>query len=420
MTKFEQRDSLLAAYLAAPARVTYYPSFDPVSLTESGENEWAGIRALTYDGLSIDGRSTRVFAYIGVPKTAAAAAPVPAVVLVHGGGGHAFAEWIKIWNDRGYAAIAMDTTGFVPSSEGQGKAGHEQDDAALWHHGLWGELAEEGYTDLPDNDALAHSDAPLEKQWMLHAVTAVVGAHNVLRADERVDITRIGITGISWGGVITSIALGYDTRFAFAVPIYGSGYLDEAHSWMNPIFSEPHAKALWSAADRFDRWQLPVLWLCWGSDTAFSVNSNSRSYKAVKNSRLSIRQHWGHSHLRGWTPVDSYLFADSAVKGRPELSRLSECDRHGREVRAAFSPDALATGFSARLVYLEVPLSYSVKEEGGKATIDGVWQSVPAAVENDTVIGTVPAEAVGYYVELTTEATDGTYIVTGALEEDFA
>ena len=131
MTKFEQRDSLLAAYLAAPVRVTYHPSFDPVSLTESGENEWAGIRALTYEGLSIDGCATRVFAYIGVPKTASPAAPVPAVVLVHGGGGHAFSEWIKIWNDRGYAAIAMDTTGFVPSSQGQGKAGHELDDAAL-------------------------------------------------------------------------------------------------------------------------------------------------------------------------------------------------------------------------------------------------------------------------------------------------
>ena len=30
---------------------------------------------------------------------------VPGMVLVHGGGGTAFASWVKRWNDRGYAAM---------------------------------------------------------------------------------------------------------------------------------------------------------------------------------------------------------------------------------------------------------------------------------------------------------------------------
>lgn len=30
-------------------------------------------------------------------------------------GGHPDDIWIKKWNDRGYAAIAMDTTGFFPT-----------------------------------------------------------------------------------------------------------------------------------------------------------------------------------------------------------------------------------------------------------------------------------------------------------------
>ena len=36
------------------------------------------------------------------------------MVLVHGGGGTAFAEWVKAWTSRGYAAIAMDTCGQIP------------------------------------------------------------------------------------------------------------------------------------------------------------------------------------------------------------------------------------------------------------------------------------------------------------------
>ena len=39
---------------------------------------------------------------------------MPGIVLVHGGGGVPFASWVKMWNDRGYAAIAMSVTGDFP------------------------------------------------------------------------------------------------------------------------------------------------------------------------------------------------------------------------------------------------------------------------------------------------------------------
>ena len=35
----------------------------------------------------------------------------PAVVLVHGGGGKAFPQWVAKWAEEGYAAIAMDLGG---------------------------------------------------------------------------------------------------------------------------------------------------------------------------------------------------------------------------------------------------------------------------------------------------------------------
>jgi dienelactone hydrolase len=35
----------------------------------------------------------------------------PGIVLVHGGGGAAFAKWAELWAKRGYAGIAMDLAG---------------------------------------------------------------------------------------------------------------------------------------------------------------------------------------------------------------------------------------------------------------------------------------------------------------------
>lgn len=37
------------------------------------------------------------------------------MVLVHGGGGTAFADWVKLWTARGYAAISMSYDGMMPT-----------------------------------------------------------------------------------------------------------------------------------------------------------------------------------------------------------------------------------------------------------------------------------------------------------------
>ncbi|MBQ5841316.1 MAG: acetylxylan esterase [Clostridia bacterium] len=406
------------SFLNATPVVKKMPAYNPTSHTDGTPNEWAHIEAITYDGASIGDKKTKVFAYIGFPAEAATQ-QVPAIVLVHGGGGHAFAEWVKMWNDRGYAAIAMDNTGYYPSSAGTGVAGRELDDQALWHPGLRDDFNEEGYTSAPGNDGMFSFDKPLDQQWMYHAVAGTIMAHNILRADERVDNTRIGITGISWGGVITSLTIGYDTRYAFAIPIYGSGYLDISRGWMVDHFGNEPTKKQWSAAHRFDKVAFPVLWSCFPDDTPFSVNSNSLSYEDTKvaGAILSMRQGMGHSHLRGWTPPESFRFADSIAKdGLPLTACVTEPT--GRDFSFEIAVPADATAVTARIVYITETLSYSKKKEEDKTvTIDQRWQFAPCAVEGNTVSGILPDEAVDYYVELSTVTPDNTYITTSRFIE---
>ena len=67
------------------------------------------VKAIFFDALPWSGKPTRVFAWMGVPS--GAGGKVPAVVLVHGGGGTAFKEWVQKWNEKGYAAISIAVEG---------------------------------------------------------------------------------------------------------------------------------------------------------------------------------------------------------------------------------------------------------------------------------------------------------------------
>jgi dipeptidyl aminopeptidase/acylaminoacyl peptidase len=90
-----------------------------------------GVKALFYEGLPYKGNPTRVFAWYGAPVVEAGA-KCPAMVLVHGGGGTAFDAWVRLWNQRGYAAIAMDTCGCTPGGENAKHPRHECGGPAGW------------------------------------------------------------------------------------------------------------------------------------------------------------------------------------------------------------------------------------------------------------------------------------------------
>ena len=400
-------DAFAALREAAPA-VKEIPEYTP---TMAG---YTHIRAITYDGLDKNGQKTKVFAYIGFPEGASAEHPVPAIVLIHGGGGHAFLEWVKMWNDRGYAAIAMDNTGYFPTVVNAGESEVTQGFA----YGLSGIFREDGYVNAPNNDGMGSSDGKVENMWMYHAVGSVIVANNILRADARVDSSKIGVTGISWGGVITSIAIGWDNRFAFAIPIYGSGHLTEARAWIKDNFAGEATQALWSAADNFDKVTMPVLWLGWNDDSCFSVNSHSASYADTiglnSQTRLSFIHQMMHSHGCGWGPAESMIFADSVVKGTGAMAGFAE-QPSGRDIDVKLDIPGDTVVRKVRLFWIPAPQTYSRHQKYGYTDtfMDQVWQisSLTYDKASGKVTGTVPAEAAAYYIEVTS-AVDKVTVVT--------
>ncbi len=53
------------------------------------------VKAYFLESVSYQGEKTKVFAFVGIPENASKDTPVPGIVLVYGGGGTAFPDWVK-------------------------------------------------------------------------------------------------------------------------------------------------------------------------------------------------------------------------------------------------------------------------------------------------------------------------------------
>ena len=340
------------------------------------ESEYEGIDAIIYEGDTYLGRKVKHFAYIGLPEGASKDNPVPAVVCVHGGGGSAYDEWVKRWNDKGYAAIAMNLNGRIPTPEIND--GNNQ----LRH--MWAGATQDNYGTVSPDDAT----------WMYSAVTAVIGAHNVLREMPEVDNSKIGVTGVSWGGVTTSTAIGVDDRFAFAIPFYGCGFLMESETYMGEIL--PKQEKLWDPSNFFKNADLPVLWMNGERDANFSLTSTTKSSLALgENSSTAIVPEFGHSHSAAWLRPEGYAFADSIVKGGTKLIR-GEASLSGSTVTAT-TDRAAAT---AVLRYITTDLSYT--STTSSTTLNFTFADCTTTDANtDTFTFTLPEGTKHYYVTFT-------------------
>ncbi len=414
-TLSEQRQEIKEAMTLAINTKTVWkevPEFNPTI------EEYSHIKAITYDGLEYKGGKTKIFAYVGFPEGASEESPVPAVVLVHGGGGHPYMEWVRLWNERGYAAIAMETTGYFPLVANAGTIGGTTDNANF-SYGLTEDFAEEGYVSAPGPDRLYPTEyMEVSEQWAYHGISQVILAGNILRQDKRVDVDNIGITGISWGGVTTTQVIGYDNRFSFAIPIYGMAYLgDEMRSFTN--FNDPYVNALWASERNLDNAKMPIFWFAYNDDNNFGVNQYVKSYNHTENfndkNTLTMLGGWGHSHVSGWAKNQSYYFADWVTYGEKGFITF-DSQPEGREVDFKVTiPDNVKGDVTARVYYITEPMSYSRhdKFENGLnyVYLDQFWQTADEGIEVDvetgSVTGTVPEEARGYYINLSFAIEEG-------------
>lgn len=339
----------------------------------AGFNE-PGVKAILYENEPYEGRPTKVFAWLGLPDVPAGQ-KVPGMVLIHGGGGTAFPEWVRMWTARGYAAISMDTCGCFPGGEHGNRPRNPDGGPPGW--GGWNQI-----------------DWPRTDQWTYHAIAACVRANSLLRSLPEVDPQRIGVTGISWGGYLTSLLAGVDDRFQFAAPVYGCGFYEGTHfnaSLQN--FSETQrARWLrwWDPKNYLPHARLPMLWVTGSNDFAFWFPGLQASYRAAPGpDTLAIRLRMPHGQGQGAAPQELAVYADHVLRGQPGLPRITGQGRDDNQVWATFESPV-------KVVKAEL----NITKDSNPNWPDRKWDALPATLTAGRVEATLPDGVTVWYLNL--------------------
>jgi dienelactone hydrolase len=313
------------------------------------------VRQFCYNNEIYEGKATKVFAYYAVPNRARDSL-VPGVVLVHGGGGKAFSEWAEQWAERGYAAIAMDLTGRDADETRMPEGGPDMTDDTMFHD-------------------ISKSGSKLTDMWSYHAVAAAIRAVSFLANQCNVDSACIGMMGISWGGYVTEIVTGIESRLAFAMPVYAAGYYMEGSCWQKNLrgMNIEHQQR-WNAAFDVSQYigqsELPMLWATGTNDPAFYLNGWQKTYREAKGTRtLRLLPNWEHDYNTPWSTQEFFVYADSFVKDEPPLLRAISSGQSGTEAWAYYEGNR--TVQSVHLLYTTDSGPYTSRK----------WDLMPAKFE---------------------------------------
>lgn len=355
------------------------------------------VHSLLYAGEDYEGRPTSVFAFYASPSTLGTGAPnakYPGVVLIHGGGGTAFAIWAQLWAERGYAAIAMDlggsrppdptfdpATGQIPTDQK-----YPQERTRLPDGG-----PDQGHLQKFDSIGGETSD-----DWPFHAAASVIRAHTLLRSFDEVDAEQTAVTGISWGGYTTCLVASLDNRFKAAVPVYGCGFLHEGESVQKPAIDQlGERRQAW--IDAYDPSRLlpqchvPILFVNGTNDMHYVLDSYMKSYAVVpgpKQLRVTVKM--PHGHPPGWAPQEIGLFVDSYCRGGDPLPVPGPPSIEGDHVRVPYQS----------AVPLKAAQLHYTADVGPRSKRD--WTSIDASVADGVVTAPrPPAEANTWFLTLT-------------------
>jgi dienelactone hydrolase len=304
--------------------------WDLDQLSRAPEVQWLDrkkpVHTLLYKSVDYEGRPTQVFAYYSNPDLlrgkATGKTKFPGIVLIHGGGGTAFKEWVEKWAAEGYAAIAMDLSGH----DGQGK-----------------KLAQAGADQSGENKFDKIEKADLKDVWSYHAVASGILVHSLLLGLPEVDQSKTCVTGISWGGYLTCIVASLDNRFKAAVPVYGCGFYDESD-----VFKVLLSNLSAAGRAKWMRYFDPSVYLPFADPQFYFVNGNkdkfynvvpySKTYGLVPEARRNVLllPDMKHSHPWGWEPHEIRYFTENVLNNKSPLLKVTLVEKGTAEIKATY------------------------------------------------------------------------------------
>lgn len=293
----------------------FQPEIETLQEIDPGDNMTAvKFESVAYPLKDLDHK--RTFAVVGTPDAQQNPMPeggYPGIVLVHGGAGQVYPDWVEYWTEKGYVAIAIDVFGNELDASLNKKTNPEGGPT-------------EGYSGSRNQTAEEWEDS-----WVYQCVSDIIVANNILRAREDVNANQIGITGISWGGVLTCIASGVDKRFAAFAPVYAAGFLYEDSFGAGEIFGgNPGSQAREDWISCYDPSAYlpyatkPMLFVSGIDDNCFDVVSRAKSMALVPG-KVFASQRSDLEHGYYWEQTyEIYAFMEHVLRGKDTAILVEE------------------------------------------------------------------------------------------------
>jgi hypothetical protein len=229
--------------------------------------------------------------------------------------------------------------------------------------------------------------------YLVHAVAAARNGITYLTQRKEVDPERIGMIGLSWGGVLTLLTNGQDSRLKAAVNVFGAGYIPEGCTWEDRFFTmTPYDKERWDTfidpKNFLASQHAPILFITGTNDHCYYLPTFQKSYADV-----SVEKgYWLVPNLRhkfldsaqgpalAW--LDGKLKKGSATGIFPQIKELALFEKGADRVVIPVKTAPAQPVKSVRLYYTEGgPLQWTAKKwrEVSPQQEDGVYYfSLPA------------------------------------------
>ncbi len=326
----------------------------------------AGQRKLLYQGMALDGVGGEVFAYIGYPSTPAPPSGYPAVVMVQGGSGTAYHTFAGYFNRLGFATIAMDLYNCFPERI-------EPNDNVVRQP-------------LPGQSFVEFGGDEAGSRQVVRSIGNAVLAHSLLRSMPGIDADRIGMVGISWGSVFSSVVSAIDSRLKIIVPVYGHGFyhLGDGSQWFGIM-----AGAQWDPCHYLHASCVPLHWIGGTNDAAFFMDGMQRSYdEAPSTVNHSYLVELIHGHCGYRFPLVRRILEHS-LSGGPALPRLGRPALDGEWLSA----EILDCGLGPAKAVLCHTADYG-------PCLERKWSETPAEVAGNRIAAKLPPGTVSAFFSI--------------------
>lgn len=270
------------------------------------------IRSYNRNGIHVDevqylsrsykGKPSKIFGYYCYPRNIKG--KLPAILISHGGGGTADLGRTIRWAKRGYAVLTIDLPG----------KGDQR----------WNSRSTGPNMEVP---VLLRTKPDPTHNYLVHAVAATRNGITFLRQQQKVDPKRVGMVGLSWGGVITLLTNGQDKRLKTAVNVFGAGYIPEGCTWQER-FDIKSAKDLADWNNYIDprnflkTQHAPILFMTGTNDHCYYLPTFQKSYEDVKvEKKLTLIPNLRHK----FTPAMQEIvlsWLDNKLKGKGSFPRI--------------------------------------------------------------------------------------------------